>query len=341
MYARIAKILFENKKNVISYIIVYMVFVLLIGVATMLLAKQLNQSFLPDIEVSGRLDPDGVFRYKYFNDVEGLAERYVTALGNSARVYGVTSRCFLTYQDTITFQKLNFLLYGVEDKFLSEVSSYLKRGRLPEKGKKEALVGEYAAQYFETDIGEQIDVHVTLNKDFVEEDKGQYIVSGIIDENLDYFKSAVIISKETFEDISQTRTKNNIVWIYFQDNNGITKYHEVFPDFGKLQSETLAGSIHLNYFSKQNSQSMVLINMLMFLISGVLIFYTLLSYMFKGITKKIGLLKALGIPDKHIIWSFLVGFGACSLFSTIIGLVATYGIKYYINDRLSNSWDSM
>ncbi|MCL6590267.1 MAG: ABC transporter permease [Firmicutes bacterium] len=336
MNLKIVQILFENKRNILSFIIIYAFFIFFVGVATMFLAKQLNQAALPDIEVDGRLDPDGMFRYKFYNDMEGLTEKYTTTLGNSAKVFGVTSRCFLTYEDNITFQKLYFLLYGVNDNFFPEVESSIIRGRLPEKGRKEALVGEYAAKYFNTDVGKKLNVHVTLNKDFVEQDKGSYVVSGIINSNLDYFKSAVIISKDTFEELSQTKVKSNIIWVYFTGSDSISIYNKHFGDFGKIQATSLAGSIRVNYYYKQDSQKTILMNLLLFLISGLLVFYTLLSYMFKGITKKIGLLKALGISDKHIITSFIGGFGVCSLVSTIIGLAVTYGIKFYLNSRFSN-----
>jgi predicted lysophospholipase L1 biosynthesis ABC-type transport system permease subunit len=62
----------------------------------------------------------------------------------------------------------------------------------------------------------------------------------------------------------------------------------------------------------------------------------IISYLVKGINKKIGILKALGIKDSIIIKIFVGGLAWVSTVALSISILVVFVINYFINKQLSN-----
>ena len=338
MYKKIfINIFFEKKRILIAFVAIFTLLLLYAGVQLIFLGQQSAQVAIPDFQITGRIGDDGVFYYRMYNDMDGLSADIKKLVGNDMRIYGVTARNLLTMEDAKTFQKIYYLVYGVEDSFLdNELGNCLKAGRLPEPGKKEALIGSYAARHFKVNVGDKLNVGVTLNKEVKDSDSMQYTVSGILNDNVEYFKGGIFISRETFGKSTNIEVDENLILSYFKDTNSIKTYDRINKDLMSLNDKYKFGAISVNYQQKYNIKKNIIITVVSVLCISLVILFLLISYLMKGITRKIGLLKALGISDGYITKTFVGGLGLSILVSMIFAAVGINIVKSLLNRSVSS-----
>ena len=338
MYKKIfINIFFEKKRILVAFVSIFTLLLLYSGVQLIFLTQQSAQVAIPDFQINGRVGDDGVFYYHMYNDMDGLSDDVKKLVGNDMRIYGVTVRNLLTMEDAKTFQKIYYMVYGVEDAFFSnEFENCLKSGKLPKPGEKEAVIGSYAARYFKVNVGDKLDVGVTLNKEIKDSDSMQYVVSGILNDNIEYFKGGIFISKETFEKNNNTEVKENLLLSYFKDSNSIKTYDRINKDLMDLNQKYKFGSISVNYEQKYNIKKNIIITIVSVLCISSVILFLLISYLLKGITKKIGLLKALGISDGYITKTFVGGLALIILISTVFAVIGVNVAKILLNQSVSS-----
>lgn len=324
-------VFFEKKKFLVLFMLVLFSVVVFLSFQIMMISNQYEQVAMPDIEVTGRIDDDGVFRYKMYNDISGFSDEVKSLTEGKAKVYGTICRNILTQNDL--FNKISYVILGVDEQFLSEeLSQYIKEGRLPQKGKKEAVIGSLAARYYKVKVGDRLNIHVSLKKQIEDEDKSSCIVSGILSDNVDYFKGAIFISKETYSsDI--TSQEENLSFLYVKDGN---EYDEVFKACDSMTKKQKIGTIRSNFTQKSSLMKAIVTNTAMILAICLLIVFLILSLLMKGIKKKIGLLKALGISDQKIIHSFAGGLGISSGAAVMAGMAGSFLLKNLLNSSISN-----
>jgi len=337
MYKKIfINIFFEKKRILIAFISVFIILLLYVGIQMVILFSQSTQFSIPDVQMNGKLDDDGVYRYKMYNDTTGLSQRVKELVGDEMRVYGAISRNICSIESAKTFEKVNYMVYGVYDDFFNnELKNSLKEGRLPSPGKKEAVIGSYAARYFNVKVGDKLEPPVTLNKNPGNTDSSQYIVTGILNDNVYYFKGAIFISKQTFEQGNGKNNQENTTLIYFRDSDSLKAYDKVRKIRNEIINKYNATNIIENYEQKYNSLKSMIYNLAFVFVISILILFLLISYFMKGVTKKVGLLKALGVSDSFITKTFIGGFGASILLSIIIALIGVHAVKAYLNYNLS------
>ncbi|HEY9059124.1 MAG TPA: FtsX-like permease family protein [Pseudobacteroides sp.] len=329
-------VLFENKKILIAFSSILVILFVYIGVQVMFATSQLTQLAMPDIEITGKLDSDGLLRYKLYNDQSGLSSKLKELYNKDYNIYPVVSRNILSNQSTTMSFKVNYWIYGVENNFFDDqLKGYIKDGRMPKPGEKETLIGNYAAHYYKVKVGDKIKIPVTLKKDYEKSDISTYTVSGILDDNIDYFKGAIFISRDTYESINSNKTVENLVLIYSKKSIDSKEYEKIYNSFIGLKADYNIGQINANFYQKDTSKRNVIINIIFVLFMSVIIVFLLLSYLMKGITKKIGLLKALGISDSYIIKTFLGGLSVTVVFATLLSIISGYIVKTYINKKIS------
>lgn len=76
------RIFFEKRIMLTIYIWIITMFTIFLGVESIFLSKQFQESLRPDIVVNGAMDQDGVMRYKMYNDlgnVPGKLEKELDA----------------------------------------------------------------------------------------------------------------------------------------------------------------------------------------------------------------------------------------------------------------------
>lgn len=323
-------VIFEKKKFLIFFILISTLVTVFLGVQTMVITNQYEQVASPDMEISGTLDDDGLFRYKMYNDINGLAEQLRSNVDKNSDIYGITCRNLLTVNDT--FNKVSYSVYGVDDSFLDGIlSKFIIDGKLPQKGKKEVLIGSLAARYFNVKVGDAIQSYVTLDKEPTENDMGKYIVSGILSDNVDYFKGGIFISKDTYENTND-KVDENLVLVYV---NSETAYNKIDDSLNNVADNYKIGSVSSFYQQKTSLQNTLFMNLLSILAVSLIVVFLMFSYLMKGITKKIGLLKSLGMSDFYIVKAFVGGLGIVTVATTGLGLVCSYFIKIAMNQNIS------
>ncbi|MBM7613948.1 FtsX-like permease family protein [Alkaliphilus hydrothermalis] len=328
-------IFFEKRRTLVAFMSIIIILLMYIGVQTVFYIKESNNLNVPDVTMSGRGDEDGEIRFKLYKEVLGLSKELDELLEEKSTVYSITARNILTVDGIQEVEKINYWIYGVSDSFFEqELKDSLKEGALPQKGMKEIIIGSYTARKYNAKVGELIDLPITLKEQVNQNDLSQYKVVGILNDNISYFRGALFISKETFKKHNPDWAEaENMVFAYF--NNSSNEVYEEMLDNNPLISKYNIGSISNNYIQKQNSMTNILINALMTFGISCIILFLLISYIMKGISKKIGLLKALGISDKYINKVFIGGMGLFMLLSLLTSLAGVFAINKYLNYSFS------
>lgn len=330
------KVFFEKKKFLIMFIITFTLSMAYLGSQLMLLSRQLSQSATPDFQINGSVGDDGIFHFHMYNDMDGLSDSISEIVESNIRIYGVTVRNLLTIENAATLQSIQYLIFGVEDIFFeNELSNYIRTGSLPMPGEREALIGSQAARHFNLDVGDEIDLGITLNRVIADEDFMQYVVSGILEDNVGHFMGGIFISRNTFMEHGDEPVEN-LILAYFEDFDGIEYFELLLEEFTDLRENYEIGVINVYFEQRYNTRNHVITSMLFTLIIAVIIMSLLLSYLIKGVSKKIGLLKALGISDTYIMRTFVGGLGIVILFSTIMAFILVNVIRLSLNRVVSD-----
>lgn len=267
----------------------------------------------PDLEISGV--PIGLKNgYMLYDD---LAPEIINNIVNSeVDIYGLVVRNIYTFSDS--FYQVSYKIYGAGDDYLSQLEGYLDRGRLPETGKREAVIGSSAAKYFNVKVGGVIDIPVSLSKDN-SNIIGEYIISGILVSDAEFFSNNIFISKDTYK-ILENDVQDNIIYIY-TDNNKI--YDSLIMQFKKMMNEGITIGIVSHLEDKSSLTKAALNSLLQTLLFSFVFIGALFLSMFKHIGKKIGLMKALGIPEFYLIKVVGIGLGIHNLVGLLTSFLST------------------
>ncbi|WP_102401303.1 FtsX-like permease family protein [Haloimpatiens massiliensis] len=332
----LTNVFFEKKRILFAIIIITTILLTYVGIQVAYYSNRGSTLATPDFEVYGKGDIYGSRGYELFGDVSTLSEETKKVLGDDIKVYGMVVRNIETKSKNGFFERINYWVYGVEDSFLEDViKKQLKEGKMLSSGKDEVVIGAYAANYFKLKVGNKINIPITLGKDMDMKDKGKYIVTGIINENADFFKSGIFMSKNTF-DTDKGKTNENAIVGYFKGYKAVEKYKNNYNGLSKLFSKHNIGSINENFRNKLDVKRNIVINISFVCLISIVILFLLVSYFMKGIKKKIGLLKALGISDRYILKVIVGGLGIILLLSLILSNIITFLVSLYMNKSISD-----
>ena len=329
-------VFFEKKRILISIMTIITALLSYVGIQVAYYSNKASILSSPDFVVYGQGDIYGSKGYELFNETYGLRNDTKEVLGNDIKVYDMVVRNIVTKSCSGFFQKIDYWIYGLDDSFFNDIiKKELKEGRLPDKNKNEAVIGSYAANYFKLKVGDKIKIPITLNKDMNEKDNEKYIVTGIINENADFFKSGIFISKNTFEK-ENGMVKENAVIGYFKEASSINKYKVSYSKLNELFKKYNIGTISENFHNKMDIKRNIIFNIFSVFLVITVILSLIILYLMKGIKKKIGLLKALGVSDKYILKVFIGGLAIVLIVSTILSTIITLLATIYINKSISS-----
>lgn len=238
-------------------------------------------------------------RYRLFQGIGSVSDILEEKLKGDADVQPVTVRNLLTVSHDL--DKIEYRVYGMHSDDINGLSKCLKEGKIPSDRKKEVLLGSYASRYYQAGVGDKLNIGITLEKENDNVQEGMYVVSGILSDNADYFKGAVILSKEDWCE-QNGEIEDNAVFIYLNNYFGNSEARKSF------------------------SQSVGVI-----CIVSMIVIVMLFFFLMRGMVKKIGLLKALGLPEKNIITIFCGGLFAITMFAVGLSLIYEYTFVLYMN----------
>jgi ABC-type lipoprotein release transport system permease subunit len=323
------KFLFERKSYLYLFSFVLAAFSLYTAIQGIFLSNQVESSIQPQIELYGSLDDDGIMRYKLLNSVGNLASVLTEKLDKGIGVSGAVVRNMLTVNNFA--MRVDYWVWGLPDNRIKDLSRYLSRGRIPDEGKSEVLIGGYAAKHFEVGVNDVLDM--TLKAENLEGNTSEYVVSGILNDSVDYYKGALIISKDHWIN-KNGHVDDNFILLYLQNDGEYKKAAEAIENLDGKEMEGV--SVNSRYQQSNWWQGGIIGRHVATLSIDAIVIFMIISYTMKGISKKIGLLKALGLPDKYIAKSLYSGFLLISAPIVALSILAGFGFAFFLNRQASN-----
>ncbi|WP_438433044.1 ABC transporter permease [Gorillibacterium sp. sgz500922] len=322
------QIYFQRKRELAFFFIVFSLILLYLGFQTMEIDKKFKQMSTPDLAIAGQSDSDGVIRFRFYKQLPGLEADLKQNLPTQVQTYGVVMRNILSTQNVKTLEKVEYSVIGVQPGFFSsQLAHSLKEGTLPAAGKKEAVLGAFAARYYQVKVGDRLPPMVTLREDLDESVTADFTVSGILNDDVTYFRGAVIVSRDLFP--AQT---DNAVIAYFKGHTDISRIGTALES---LISRFPVGSVQSFYETKRETQRSAILHMAVIGAGALLMAWLLITTFMKGMTRKIGLMKALGVPNRVLRKINLLGFGSLIAACFLTGLAGTYAVKWSFDRSMS------
>lgn len=327
-------ILFSKKSILVLYIMVIIFLLTFLNFRLIDSYNTMQQADMPDIVVKGKMDADGELKYKYYNDISDLADQLKSKLNGDIKIYSIVARSMMTERDPLTNNFIEYTIYGVSNEYLQNVlNKNIQNGSALENGGQQLLMGSYAKNYYDLKIGDKVNQPITLKKDWLQEDIGLYQLSGELSNQMSYFKGGIFLSREDFEE-KYGKLNDNMIFIYVNDKN---KYNEALDLLQNIKmNDDSIGTINMNYYEKHSIIKNTILNCVSIGILSIIIILLLVSYLMKGSSKKIGILKALGMPNKILVSVFNGGMMIVLFLSMFLAFFTTEVLAMIYNSYLSN-----
>lgn len=324
-----------KKSTTVFLILAFLSINIILAFITNSLLNQFDGAKRPDVVVYGKANQEMVYM-NIANEIDYFLENDTN---NYFHIFPCKAvQCLEVTQSPM--KKANIEINAFKSDYLKKhVQSMLSEGRLPEKDN-EVLAGNYFLNYFSLKNGDNIGTEVLFDN------RGEPTMLLNLDignpevEFMDFkeFKVVGVVKNPTYQfTVIRTFEKDyqpNKMLIYF--NNGkasLEKFKELRDDLEIDIPSNNFGSYSIQYNEGENLSLIVSfsVQLLVFLIISMLI----ILYITKGMKKKIGILKSLGIKDKSVINLIAKNF---LIFIVVIDFIAL-GITNVLFTLLNKSID--
>lgn len=340
-----SKELFGGRKKLVIFCFISFLIYLLVAIQVVLSAESSGCVAVPDVVFSGKIDGNAISYEKYGNIKMGFADLIVGELEDKADVYELIERNIITVQKENSLESVTYSIFACSHSFFEDrLSALMSEGTIPLEGIRQAVIGGYLAKAFHIEVGDvitkksvnlanlgMVDIVLDLSGDFREI---EYEVVGILDDTEGYFDYAFLIGGETQGNISC-----NTVWVYFLSDDVIDLYIEKIVETDKsFFSENGIGTVLEPYHHKEQGLfSLILKNGYLFLLAAVFS-YILIAYVLKGVTYKLGIMKAIGISDQYIYKCYFTGIFVIQIVSYILSFVVVHFLCVLLNRSISEAY---
>lgn len=340
-----SKELFGGKKKLVIFCIISILIYLLVAIQVVLSAQTSECVAVPDIVFSGKMVGSAISYEKYGSIQMGFADLIVSELEDKADAYELIERNIITVQKKNSLESVTYSVFACPHSFFeNKLSTLMNEGTIPAEGKRQAIIGGYLAKAFDIGVGDviakkgvnlanlgMVDIVLDLSGEFKEI---EYEVVGILGDTEGYFDYAFLIGSET-----QAGIPCNTVWTYFLSDDAIELYVKRIVNSGmSLLSENGIGYVSEPYhYKEQGIFSLILRNSYLFLL--VVVFsYMLLAYVLKGVTYKLGIMKAIGISGQYIYKCYFTGIFVIQIVSYLLSFAAMYFLCSGLNRSISKAY---
>lgn len=260
---------------------------------------------IPDIEIMGNQysDSDGL------GEFNKLAAQLDEMKNSNTQIYHIFTKNLYTFSSP--FYEVSFQSYAVEKAFFKQFANRLEQGTIPKQGKQEVLLGYNAALYYQLEVGDLINEKMPFD---IGTDKENYIVSGILGKEYGYFRNGFYLLKENYQVLNRM-PKDNMIMIY--TSNG-KDYKEMTDVIYELKSKDNVLTYVDNYKAKASEKNKPLKDFALVIAECLLFLDLLYLFMSRGLEKKVGIIKALGIPDRKVLIISGTGFAVLIIFALIM-----------------------
>lgn len=310
-------------------------FIVAVVSVAFLIGSYLFMNAAMGVDKTGRGVPDLVYTNKvidayqwaYLEDLPGdFVHEFQRRAAGKAEAFPVTQRFLMNVMNL--YGDFRFHMFGVPQDFMDrQLAGLVLAGRVPRPGEAGLVVGNSAALRWELSVGDVFTA--TLAADPAA-GAIPYTVTGVLDPNaMDYFDRGLFASSESFEALTGKTVAANSLFIFLKPG--------VDPeDIGTLPGEIPGGrslaAIRLKSPGFQQKAR---------LISGIVLIGLCSLSLFQSIqvilnnsAKRVGLLKALGMPDLHVALIFAQGVLAVFALATLLGVGLASGIFLYLNREI-------
>ncbi|MCR5822851.1 MAG: ABC transporter permease [Lachnospiraceae bacterium] len=330
-----AKELFGGMGKTIFFAIMTLISMFLICVLLTFTSERSYAKLSPNVIFSGQASRS--FSRMYEDISPDFAKDLRSKLSKDSKIYQLTSRYSLSITRPGQLTGDDYIRYACEHEFLEEVmKEFIHEGRIPEKGKNEILVGGYLANTANIKVGDTIS-HIDFGKEVRgglmyfdvtgEMTEIPYEVVGILDSAGAKFDYSVIFEAET-----QENTVPNVVWIYLPTKEAEESYRAITSSIKLSDYQVVGCSENLGMSGTKGTRRVMPVFVTVF---AVVLEALLLAYAMKGLSRKLGILKALGLRDQYILSCYLGGVAIIQSTSSIFAVVVTKIICTIINSRFS------
>lgn len=308
MYTKLFVTLFFRQKKFL------LLFLFLVSASSYFIVKQVNEVIkkpqeieIPDIEFLENLQKDAVKTELGQEEIEGFLNGLKEIAGKKTEIYHMITRNLYTFSSP--FYQVSFELYGADQEFFYRFENHLASGTIPRHGENEVLVGSNAASFYQLEVGDCMNEKLEM---FADTEEKEYLVSGIIDKSDSYFGNEFYVLREDFQKLNQMQAENKIL-IYV---SGKQTYKNIINYIKEQTAENEFGEYIDNYKEKLKRKNQPVKKLRLTLIGSLLLLELVYLYMSKGLDKKAGIIKALGIPDGRVLAICSLFFGGLILLTT-------------------------
>lgn len=345
MYKKIfIKEFMGNKKNLIMLFIIMSAIFTIVGVQIVFLNASKITLIYPDVEIKGASSGvDGSIPYSLYRPIDELYDKWSETIEQEdISSYKSIRRSIISIESGLSMNKVMYTVEGLEEDYInSELNNYVTEGRLPQINKNEVLIGSHIKHAFQFEVGDMIGKHIyklasidgvglPISLEESVEELYEYKITGILDDTIDYFQDSIIVPYNFEGGI-----KPNVMFLYFNSKQAGEIYKNSVQELRENNALNQMGSVSEHFHTKQSMIKQIINNLGTLITSALIIIYLVISYLVKGLSKKIGILKALGMKDKVIIKIFLGGLLGISAISLIISESLVFLLCYVSNKDLS------
>ncbi len=212
--------------------------------------------------------------------------------------------------------KDSIFIFGVSDYevFSNKLGFRLIKGNALNTKKRQVVIGEKMANFYELDVGDVIDLN----------DKNNFTVSGIYSSWLNFFNAGVVIELKHAQNITDKPNQTSVLFLSLDDTtqtgqliDHINDKYSSMRAIDSLQFPDHIGPIKsMFYFSKVVSFFTLLI--------AIVVLLNTLSMAISERSKEVGILRAIGWPKHLIILVLLYESLILSVVGGIIGYLCAY-----------------
>ncbi len=344
-FALFSKELFGGKKKLIMFCVFSVMIYLLVGIQIVMLVKTSNSAIMPDLIFTGSGFIDSMPFTKYQNINDGYSDAVDQALEHQSQSYNLIERNLITVTKLNSLENVNYSIFACDNNFLKDkLESEIIEGSIPEEGKMQAIVGGYFAKAFDIKVGDVVskkfglgnlsDVSIVSDINGIFEDKYEYEIVGILDNTDGYFDYSFIIPSAT-----QPGNQANTVWTYFDNTSVSDLYVEKFVNNGTIDfTEYGVHGISEKYQSKASGPFDLILNNAYIFLLVIVFSYILIAYVMKGVTYKLGVMKAIGVSNKYIYSCYFGGVFLIQIVSFIFGIGFMKVLCNGLNSMISESY---
>lgn len=318
-----------SKRKICFFSLIVTFFLVIVGLVWIDLITNSTSSNEADVIICGELN-ELKYGFKLYEAIPETLEASKIMDENTVQVVPCVTRCIISVQSIYSLNEVMCTVKGYEEQFIRNQLVFAQ-GRAPKTGAKEVALGNYMAQMLHVSVGDvigegeyeiagmgHVGIALTLEDNLENFESQGYTVVGIVDENLSEVNYSVIMPYSA----DDTSIIPNTLEFYFKEDAAIDSYR-AFIDTCR-NKEIDMGSVSERFVLKNNMKSQMAVSIGISALLSFVVIYLLVSYLSKGIGKKLGLLKSFGIKNSTV----------TKIFSG--GLSILVGISYFFNVALVN-----